>query len=137
MRPLSIPEGEILYGDLPAAKRSPLQTEDASCLFKTETFPSLKYAPRSVQRLVRTDHCGTPPLSSTQGSRFVCSEDPQFLSPKSPDILKMDPLQSESNGEENPQCAEEEEEEEVDPRIQVRVFFNVVATSESDIETTT
>lgn len=50
----------------------------------------------------------------------------------------MDPLQSGNNCEEDSQCAEEEEE--VDPRIQVRFPFSFVflispdvATGESDI----
>lgn len=46
----------------------------------------------------------------------------------------MDPLQKGNNEEEDSQCAEEEEE--VDPRIQVRFFLRIdpdVATSESDI----
>lgn len=55
----------------------------------------------------------------------------------------MDPLQTGNNGEEDSQCAEEEEE--VDPRIQVRCFFfslffqidQHVTTSESDIEMNT
>lgn len=66
----------IPYGQTNA----PLQTADASYVLK---HSQPKYGLRSVQRLVRTDHCWTPPLSRNPGvALWFFNEEPQFLSPR-------------------------------------------------------
>lgn len=64
----------------------------------------------------------TPRCPAPRGVALCSQWGPPVSVPKKPpETLKMDPLQN--NGEEDSQCAEEEEEE-VDPRIQVRLCFS-------------
>lgn len=82
----------------------------------SEPFSTTRYA---SQRLVREDHCWTTLSVQRPGLllclQFVCSRPHPKNTTQEP--LKMDPLLN----EEDLQSAEEEEE--VDPRIQVRISF--------------
>lgn len=114
---LSIPEGKIRLV-------IPLRVDTfANCghfKIKIKICPNLsKQNAMHGKGWWRSTAAGRPCLSSAQGCRFVCGlpAAPSTTPKTSQEPLKMDPLLN----EEDSQCAEEEEE--VDPRIQVRLSF--------------